>query len=171
MTPSAFRTAGAILGVIGVALGVGTSAQSPAATGPQASPAPVTNTVHAPLPVPSRYWMVPDAPSRLAQSGNNGLAQFARGVKLIEADSLTAGLPLVANAPVDSTPLFVYSHYYTGVALVGLGLYERSRRGVLGHRRASRGLPEGSPAAADGGIGDGAERAQTGCRGSRAGGS
>jgi TolA-binding protein len=65
--------------------------------------------------------MVPDAPSRLAQSGNNGLAQFARGVKLIEADSLTAGLPLVANAPVDSTPLFAYSHYYTGVALLGLG--------------------------------------------------
>ena len=120
MTPSAFRTAGAILGVIGVALGVGTSAQSPAATGPQASPAPVTNTVHAPLPVPSRYWMVPDAPSRLAQSGNNGLAQFARGVKLIEADSHTAGLPLVANAPVDSTPLFAYSHYYAGVALLGL---------------------------------------------------
>ena len=107
--------------MIGVALGVGTSAQSPAATGPQASPAPVTNTVHAPLPVPSRYWMVPDAPSRLAQSENNGLAQFARGVKLIEADSLTAGLPLVANAPVDSTPLFAYSHYYTGVALLGLG--------------------------------------------------
>lgn len=120
MTSSAIRNAGAMLAVVGVALGVGARAQSPAA-GPQSSPPPVTNTVHAPLPVPSRYWVVPDAASRRAQSGNGGLAQFARGVKLIEADSLTAGLPLVANAPVDSTPLFAYSHYYAGVALLGLG--------------------------------------------------
>ena len=119
--PSAIRNAGAMFSVIAVALGVGARAQSPAAAGPQSSPAPVTNTVHAPLPVPSRYWVVPDAASRLAQSGNSGLAQFARGVRLIEADSLTAGLPLVANAPVDSTPLFAYSHYYAGVALLGLG--------------------------------------------------
>jgi len=74
VTRSAIHNAGAILGVIGVALGVGARAQSPVATGPQAAPASVTNTVHAPLPVPSRYWMIPDVPSRLTQSGNSGLA-------------------------------------------------------------------------------------------------
>ena len=122
MTPAAIRNTGAILGVIGVALGVVASAQSPSGTSVPAVPAPVTNTAHPPLPGhPSRYWAIPDPPLRLAQSGNGGLAQFARGVKLIEKDGLTAGLPLVANAPVDSTPLFAYSHYYSGVALLGLG--------------------------------------------------
>jgi soluble lytic murein transglycosylase len=121
---TAIRIFGLVVAVIGVALGVGARAQSaPAAAGGQAAPVSTTTTAHTPLPMhPSRYWVVPDAQaSRVAQSGNGGLAQFARGAKLIQESRFTAGLPLVANAPVDSTPLVGYSHYYAGVALLGLG--------------------------------------------------
>jgi soluble lytic murein transglycosylase len=123
VNPIARAAAGIVLGVAGVAVGMGVSAQGPANTA--ASPAPAaspTTTAHPPLPAsPSRYWIVPDTPARPVLAGAAASAQLARGVKLIETGGFAAGLSLVTTASLDRTALAPYGRYYAGVALIGLG--------------------------------------------------
>jgi soluble lytic murein transglycosylase len=117
--------AGLVIGVASAALGISLAAQGPEAPAPRqapVAPASVTTTAHPPLPASTaRYWIVPDAPlPRAAQAEGSAAAQLARGVKLIEMDSLAAGLPLVKTAALDGSPLASYARYYAGVALIGL---------------------------------------------------
>jgi soluble lytic murein transglycosylase len=124
MRRAALAGIGLVGGLIAVALGSTTGAQSSPAQGVRPGVRPPTTTTDHPLVPghPSRYWIVPDARvSSAARSENEGLAQFARGAKLIGADRLTAGLPLVRTTALESTPLAAYGHYYAGVALLGLG--------------------------------------------------
>jgi soluble lytic murein transglycosylase len=88
--------------------------------------APLTTTAHAPLPGhPSLYWLVPE--TSLSRTGAAQKAaetpesRFARGAELIADTNFAAGLPLIANADLTKTPLAQYSHYYAGIALLGLG--------------------------------------------------
>ncbi len=106
---------------IGLSSGHGLQAQA-------GSEAPrLVPTDHPALPAQaSQFWFVPDEATRLAASRDAALARFVRGVKLVSAGELTAGLPLVREMALSTSPLASYAQFYTGVALTGLGRFDEA---------------------------------------------
>jgi TolA-binding protein len=82
------------------------------------APVRLLPTRHPALPAArSDYWFVRE--SRGAATDST-LDRFARGVKAIGSGNFAAGLPLVNDPELVSTPLADYARYYTGIALQGL---------------------------------------------------
>jgi soluble lytic murein transglycosylase len=99
-------------------------------------------TAHPPVPTAlSSMWLVPAQGARLSPAVSN----FVRGVKLIEEDDrASAGLPLVSDSALASTPLADYAKFYTGLALMKLERHADADRvlGELALRQIDGHLPE-----------------------------
>jgi soluble lytic murein transglycosylase len=85
-------------------------------------------TAHPQLPGhPSQYWYVHDAArgtSTVAAAVPVATGQrFAQAIDLIADGQYSNGLALIDRAALAGSPLEAYAHYYTGVALAGLGRY------------------------------------------------
>ncbi len=80
-------------------------------------------TAHPPVPTElAAMWY---APARGTAPLSPVLADFVRGVRLLEEENnAAAALPLVSAKALASTPLAVYARYYTGLALLKLARYD-----------------------------------------------
>ncbi len=80
-------------------------------------------TAHPPVPIDlSAMWY---APTQAGGALSPALANFVRGVRLIEEQSnAAAALPLVSAPALNSTPLADYARYYTGLALLRLERFD-----------------------------------------------
>jgi soluble lytic murein transglycosylase len=107
-----------------------------------APPVKLAPTAHPPVPGElSSMWLAPAKGAKLTPAMSN----FVRGVELIEEDDKpTAGLPLVSNKALASTPLADYAKFYTGLALMKMKRYAEADRalGELVAREIDGHLPE-----------------------------
>ena len=87
-----------------------------------ASPVRLSATAHPPVPTAlSAMWF---APSQQSAPLSPALADFVRGVRLLDEQSnAAAALPLVSAKALSATPLADYARYYTGLALLRLARY------------------------------------------------
>jgi len=131
--------------VIGAALviGVTLSGEQVVIPGIAGTPVParLSPTAHPPVPAElSSMWLAP------AQSAKPGpaMANFVRGVALLEEDRATAALPLVSDGALLKTPLADYARYYRGLALMKLNRYDEAATvlGDLASREIEGHLPE-----------------------------
>lgn len=99
-----------------------------------AVPAALTAAARPTIPSsPSEIWLVPDR----AAKPEKAVADFARGVRLLQEAKYADALPLLASQALSGTPLAPYSAYYTGIAYLNLARAAEART-VFGKLRAEK---------------------------------
>ena len=114
----------------------------PGRAGAPVAPAKLSPTAHPPVPHElSAMWLVPQQSAKPSAV----LANFARGVRLLEEDDRpAAALPLVSEGALSTTPVADYARYYTGLALMKLSRYAEADKvfSDLAARQIDGHLPE-----------------------------
>jgi soluble lytic murein transglycosylase len=88
-----------------------------------AVPAALTAAPRPAIPAPSEVWLVAERPAKPEKA----IADFARGVRLLQEAKYAEALPLLSADALAGTPLAAYSAYYSGIAYLNLARASEAR--------------------------------------------